>query len=151
MSTGTIIIKCALKEIGAHSILAPAPPESIVDGMGTLNSMLQLWLSNGIDLGIVPLSAPGDELGEPADAYQVIIDNLALSLAPNFDNGKQIVSVDLKNNARDGYNRIKNLYQVLTIPNKVVSSTLPRGAGNRRNINSPVFAGKGATVPSSDA
>jgi hypothetical protein len=146
MSTGTTIIQSALKEIGAHSIAAPSDPESIEIGMKSLNSMLQLWLSQDIDLGVVPLSAPGDELGEPADSTQVIIDCLAIILGPNFDNGGPVVSGELKNSSRRGYNRLKGLYQKLTIPNKAVSSTLPRGAGNRRYLDAPVFSAKGATV-----
>ncbi len=151
MSTGTVIIEAGLKVIGAHSIVAPADPESVVVGMDTLNSMLQVWLSQGIDLGIVPLSAPGEELSEPLDTTQAIIDNLAIAVAPNFDNGDNVVSVELKNNARRSFNRVKGLYQCLTIPDKVVSSTLPRGAGNRRQQWSNAFSGPGATIPSSDA
>ena len=119
--------------------------------MNTLNSMYQLWLSQNIDLGAVPLSSPGQEFGEPLDARQVIIDNLSILLAPNFDNGDVVVSKTLKDNARVGYNRIKGLYQKLSIPDKVVSSTLPQGAGNRRNESSNAFRGPGATIPSSDA
>ena len=98
MSDGTVIIKAALKEIGAHSIAAPADPESVEVGMNTLNSMLQIWLSQGIDLGIVPLETPGDELSEPLETTQAIIDNLAIGLAPNFDNGDNVVAIVLKAN-----------------------------------------------------
>lgn len=151
MSSGTTIIELALKEIGAHSIVAPADSESIVTGMSVLNSMLQLWLSQAIDLGIVPLQAPGDELGEPLDARQAIIDNLAVAVSPNFDNGNNIVSPALRAAANRGYTSIENLYQIVTIPNKVVSSTLPRGAGNDRGALNNPFAGSGATIKSSDA
>lgn len=150
MSAGTEIIEFALKEIGANSIAAPADAESIVIGRDTLNSMLQMWLSIGIDLGIVPLDAPGDELGEPLDATQAIIDNLAVELAPNFDNGKVVVSPTLRNNARRNYETIKSLYQTLSIPDKVLSSTLPRGAGNTRGVRRQVFEGSGGTVPSTN-
>ena len=148
MSSGTKIIESALKLIGAHSIAAPADAESVELGMETLNSMLQLWLSKQIDLGISPLDAPGDEVDEPLDSTQAIIDNLAVALGPNFDNGGEVVSQTLRVNANNGYNSIKSLYQVFTIPDKVVSSTLPRGAGNR---SGRTFAGKGATVASSGA
>jgi len=151
MSSGTEIVQAALKEIGAHSIVAPADPESILVGKNTLNSMLQIWLSQCIDLGIVPLDASGEELGEPADSTQVIIDNLAIALAPNFDNGDNVVSAELRNNARRGFVRLRGLYQILTIPDKVVSSTLPRGAGNDRGFRTKVFAGKGATITSSNS
>lgn len=152
MSSGTDIIQEALGEIGAHSIAAVADPDSIVKGMNVLNSMLQLWLSKGIDLGIVPLDAPGDELSEPLDARTGIVENLAILLAPKFDNGKVVVSQTLKDNARLSKVEIKNLYQVLTIPDKVVSSTLPRGQGNNCGLRlRRVFAGKGATLDSSNS
>lgn len=151
MSIGTVIIEDALKEIGAHSIAAPADPESVEIGMRGINSMLQIWLSQCIDIGIVPLESPGDELGEPLDTTQAIVDNLAILLAPNFDNGDNVVSKELRDNARRGYTRVRGLYQNLTIPDKVISSTLPRGAGNRRQERSRAFRGPGATIPSSDA
>ena len=151
MSSGTSLVKSALKKIGAHSIMAPADAESIEEGFKTLNAMLQLWLSEGINLGINPLQAPGDEVDEPADTTQAIIDNLAIACSPDYDNGGNIVSERLLANATTGYNRVKNLYQEFDIPNKVVSSTLPRGAGNTRGRDSRVFAGKGTTVASSDA
>lgn len=151
MSSGTEIIQAALMRIGAHSLVAPAPPESIIVGRDTLNSMLMLWLSQDIDLGIAPLDAPGDKLDEPLDTRQGIIDNLAIMLAPNFDNGKTVVSQTLVFNARIGFITIKSLYENLTIPDKVLSSTLPRGAGNTRGTLPRIFAGKGATTASSDS
>lgn len=146
MTTGTDIVEKALKLIGANSIAAPAAPETVVEGADALNSMLQTWTSQGIDLGIVPLEAPGDELGEPNDATNAIIENLALILAPNFDNGKMVVSVTLEKNAKRDYNIVKNLYQIVTIPNKVVSSTLPKGAGNKYPLFSDTYFRKGGIV-----
>lgn len=146
MSTGTAIIKRALQQIGAHSILAPASPQSITLGMEKLNSMLEMWLSKGIAIGFTPMNVPGSQLNEPADTRQGIIDNLAIKLAPDFDNGKVVVSQDLRTNARVGFNDIKNLYQKFTIPKKVVSSTLPVGAGNSRGNNRRTFFAKGATI-----
>ena len=76
MSDGTTLIESSLKLIGAHSIYAPADAESIEVSLGTLNSMLQLWLSQGIELNISPLNAVGEEVGEPLDTRQAIINNL---------------------------------------------------------------------------
>lgn len=146
MSSGTFIIQSAYQRIGAHSVVAPATPEAIEAGQFILNSMMQLWLSENIDLGTVPLLAPGSELGEPADSTNAIIDNLALLLAPNFDNGRQIVSPQLKANAKLGKSLIRNLYQQITIPEKVVSSTLPLGQGGRHGFRWRTFKGVGNTV-----
>lgn len=147
MSSGTFIIQSALKRIGANSLAQPAGPEAITEGRDILNSMLQLWLSENIDLGIVPLDAPGDELGEPLDARNAIIDNLALRLAPDFDNGNNIVSPQLTANAKREFTLIRNLYQKVLIPIKIVSSTLPIGQGNKTGLTRQrVFKGIGGTV-----
>ena len=146
MTIGTDVIKRALQSIGAHSIISPASPSSIVLGMEKLNSMLEMWLSQGIAIGFTPLGVPGDELNEPPDTKNGIISNLALELAPDFDNGKVVVSRELSRNARVNLTNIKNLYQKVTVPKKVVSSTLPKGAGNRRGVNRRTFFKKGSTV-----
>ena len=133
MSTGTAIIKDALKEIGVHSVVSPAAPESIEDGRKKLNSMLEMWLSRNIILGTTPLDQAGDELNEPEDCRNGIVYNLAIQCASLFDNGKVIVSPDLRTNARVSFQNINSLYASLEIPSKVLSSTTPIGAGNRQN------------------
>ena len=130
MSTGTDIIRDALSEIGVVSVVSPAAPETIEAGRKKLNSMLELWLSKNIVLGTRPLDVAGDELSEPADARNAIVTNLALELAPLFDNGKQIVSPNLRSNARRNYVNIRRLYGRVMVPEKVLSSTTPLGAGN---------------------
>jgi len=139
MSSGTEIIQTALQRIGVHSVAAPASPEAIVSGKDMLNSMLQMWQSIGVELGAVPLNAPGDELGEPMDARAGIIDNLAIYMAPEFSNGKQIVSPELSRSARIGYAFIKKMYQSIEIPKKKMSSTMPLGAGSTRGNHAAVF------------
>ena len=131
MTTGTVLIKKALQRIGADSIVAPASAEAIDNGLFYLNTLLELWLSKGIDIGTVPIAAAGDEVNEPVDARSAIINNLAVELAPDFDNGKNVVSTVLLAAAKREFATIKNLYQQLTIPEKVYSSTLPQGVGNQ--------------------
>jgi hypothetical protein len=146
MSTGTEIIHEALQEIGAHSDVAPASSASVTLGMKKLNSMLESWLSQGINVGFTPLSVPGDDLDESPSSRGGIVYQLALRLAGPFDNGKNIVSQDLRRNARIEFQVIKNLYKRVTVPEKVVSSTLPVGAGNSKGTNRRVFFKKGGTV-----
>lgn len=146
MSTGTAIIEEALQSIGAHSLVAPADPESIVIGKNRLNSMLEMWLTRGINIGFTPLDVPGDELNEPTDTRNGIVSNLSIIMAPLFDNGKIIVSADLKTQAKVEFISIRNLYQKFTIPKKGVSSTLPVGAGNSRGNRRRIFFGEDATI-----
>ena len=142
MSSGTEIIQEALGEIGAHSVASPAPAESVSVGMAVLNSMLQQWFDIGIDLGIMPLKNPGDELGEPMGARMGIVKNLAIVLAPKFDNGVSVVSQDLAKQSRNTYGQIRKMYQSITIPKKTVSSLMPLGSGHDRWVGRErTFAG----------
>ena len=146
MSSGTFIITSALKRIGAASIFQTLPPDSLIEGRDILKSMIQMWQSQGIILGTSPLDAPGDEFGEPLDVRNAIIDNLALMLAPDFDNGRGNVSKQLENNARAGLVLVKQIYRPLTVPNKALSSTTARGIGNINGVNSRVFFDDGEEV-----
>lgn len=135
MSTGTAIIQEALQEIGAHSVASPAGPESIETGRKKLNSMIQRWESELIIMGCVPLSAPGQELSEPSDARDAIVQNLALRLVPNFNNGRAVNITDLKEQAKDGLRYLERNYKTHTIPKRVPSATLPKGEGNRHVLD----------------
>jgi hypothetical protein len=146
MSTGTSIIHDALKRIGAYSIAQPAAPETISDALEILNSMIQTWRSKSIFLDLVPLKVEGSNLSEPLDARNAIVDNLALMLAPNFEDGKAVVSPQLKANAKAGLIDITRLYRKNTIPNKVPSATLPRGAGNDYGSGNDKFFRKGSAL-----
>lgn len=146
MSTGTDVIHDALQRIGAHSVASPAAPESVDHGRKVLNGMLQEWEGLYISLGTVPLEQPGEELSEPMDAYNGIVENLAIRLAPDFSSGKQVASEELKRNARRSFTTIKKLYQRFTLPKPVVSSTMPMGAGNMRGTWRRTFAGHGKEI-----
>ena len=141
MTTGTVIIKRAAQKIGA-----PTTSEAILSGMEQLNSMMEGWLTDGIQIGFTPLSVPADDLNEPPDAFNAIVTNLAIELAPDYDNGKVIVSQDLRRNATVSKTLIRNHYQRITVPGKIVSSTLPRGAGNRDFFRGRQFFGKGQSI-----
>jgi len=143
MSIGTDVIKGALRKIGAHSIVSPAEPGTIIETMETLNSMILEWISQDIELGITPLEAPSDDLDEPPGTRNIIEDNLAIAAAPNFDNGSTtVVSAALQRNARLGFGRLEVAYQAVSVPKKKVSGTLPRGAGNSRGNWEDTFFGK---------
>lgn len=146
MSTGTTLVKRALSRIGANSIVQPATGNTINDAFEVLKSMIQLWESWGIDLGVVPLEVVGDDLSEPPDSTNAIINNLALELAPDFSNGKQVISPALVRQANMDFWRVETLYQTFTVPNKVVSKTLPVGQGNSKGIYRRTFFGPNATV-----
>lgn len=146
MSTGTVIIKRALQKIGASSALSEPSAESIQTAFEVLNGMISNWLSQNIQTGATLLSVAGDELNEKQDCTNAIILNLAVQLGPDFDNGKVVVSQDLKLLAFTEFTRIAALYRTLDIPKKVVSSTLPKGQGNSRFRGRQTFYGEGDTI-----
>ncbi len=144
MSSGTSIITAAAQRIQAHSVAMPITAEGISDGRDRLNSMLQMWESRNIFLGVVPLNAPGDELSEPMDAKNAIIDNLAIEMAADF--GGAVVSNELRQSANRGMEFIEKQYQSVDIPNRAVSELMPMGAGNKSQRWDRVFIGKGVKL-----
>ncbi len=100
MTIGTKIITGALRKIQVHTLNSPASPEDIENAVDTLNSMIELWVSKGIELGVLPLESSGNELGEPPDSTNAIKSNLALYLADDYEDGECIVSMTLRDNAR---------------------------------------------------
>lgn len=131
MSSGTFIITEGYKRFGAYTVFNAPPNEAIISGMKQLNGMLDRWRSKYIDLPFTNLTVPGEQLGEPVDATEAIIDNLALQLSSNYSSGNlSIVSQELRRNARVGLNDLKVAYRCLPIPNFILSSTTPVGQGN---------------------
>ncbi len=146
MSSGTTLVKGALRQLQATSESSEASPATFVIGKDKLNAMLQLWISQGILLETTPINSVGGEVSEPQDARNGIILNLAVELEMEFGVSDVPSSQRLHGNAAKAYNDIKRLYQSLTIPQRVVSSTTPIGAGNPRYWRTNAFKPRGGTV-----
>lgn len=146
MSSGTVVVQKSLRHIGAHSLASPASPESLEEGRGALCSMLHMWLTRNIDLGVSPLEAIGDQLNEPPDSLIGITTNLAIVLSIDYDNGKVVASQELIALASTQFEYIRSAYWNGVIPDKVVSATLPRGQGARFWWTDSTFFGGGATL-----
>ena len=129
MTTGTKVIQRALGHLNVHSVLSPANPESIIDGMDVLNSFIASLQDDNVDIGAVPLSAPGDDLSEPLGARNAIEYNLAVLMQPLFP-GKQISPVILRE-APKLLASLKRQWRTVSIPKKQVSSTLIKGSGHK--------------------
>lgn len=143
MSSGTALINRALQMIGVRSVVSPATPEDIQLGLELLNGMMEEWLSRNINISVVPLKVAGDDLFEPGDTTNPIIYNLAIQMAPAFDNGQVVVSPNLATNARQGMFTVQALYRIIPEVPKGVSGTLPVGAGNTRGVQQKTFFGPG--------
>jgi len=146
VSTGTQIIQDAAAEIGVHSPVDPISPEGLQVGLRKLMSMLQLWQSQGIKFDFIPITIVGEELFEPPDTTNAIVSNLAILLGPTFEDGAGVIPPQLIGTAEQQYQWVKTLYEFITIPNKVASSLLIRGAGNSKGIFRQVFNGIDGTV-----
>jgi len=146
VSTGTDLIQGALRQLQAHSEASSASAGTIVIGKDKLNSMLQLWVSQGIAIEITPIDAVGDEVSEPQDATNAIILNLAVELEMDFGVTDIPSSQRLRGNATRAKAEVRRIYQTVDTPLRVVSSTTPLGAGNSKAFNSRVFKPRGGVV-----
>jgi hypothetical protein len=146
MSTGTDLILGSLRLLQAHSVASSAETETIVIGKDKLNSMLQLWISQGIAIETTPIEAVGDEVSEPEDTTNAIVENLAVEMEMEFGVLNPADSQRLHANAQGSYNDVKRIYLSITIPNKIISSTTPMGAGNTNGFRARVFKPRGGIV-----
>jgi len=142
MSTGITIIKAALGEIGQDSEQTEAQAVDLVNAVNTLNSMLAIWETNDIDMKLTMIAVAADELSEPIDAFNGIVQLLALERAPRYSSGGvSVVSPQLQNNANRNYEFIRGKYGIKNLerPKRKVSGTLPRGAGQTRGFKPQIF------------
>ncbi len=125
------LINDAFDEIGIASYEFDLSPGEIQSALRKLDSLMASWNSLGIFVGYPLPSSPStssidSQSGVPDVAYEAIITNLAIRIAPSF--GKQ-VSVDTKIAARTSYNALLSLYAnpvEMRFPR-----SLPAGAGNK--------------------
>jgi hypothetical protein len=142
MSTGTIIIQNAFREIQFDSPNTAADSGDYVAAVPYLNSMIAKWLGQNMDLGCSTLSVAGDELNEPMDCTTGIIKSLAIILAPSSGGG--VVTPELIQSQRIEFEYIKFYYGInFNKPLKKLSSTTPMGAGNTRGTRPRIFLGDG--------
>jgi len=146
MSTGTELVQAALRLLQAHSEASSASTGTIVIGKKKLNSMLQTWVSQGIDIQITPADAVGDEVSEPEDTTNAIEENLAVKMEMEFGALAPLDSKTLRANATASKAEVRGIYQTVDIPLRKVSSTTPLGAGNTKAFNSRIFKPRGGVV-----
>ncbi len=132
MSTVNFLVLGALTKIGKNSPLKPAKPEDVLTGLQSLQSFLQQLETQNIILTANPVRAPSDEVGESLDTRNALINNLAIEISTNYDNGQGIVSDSLQRNANSGMAFLKKWYTEDCLPTRRISSTAPLGAGNEK-------------------
>lgn len=121
----------AFEEIGLADYVFDLQPEQLQSALRRLDSMMMEWNAQGIRLSYPIASSPQDsdldtETNAPDSAWEAIITNLAIRIAPGY--GKT-VSPDTKASAKGAYNI---LLQRATFPlEKQLPETMPIGQGNK--------------------
>ncbi len=124
-------VTSAFEEIGLADYVFDLQPEQLEAALRRLDSMIAEWNAEGIRLGYAMPSSPQDsdldtETNVPDSAWEAIITNLAIRIAPGY--GKA-VSPDTKVSAKGAYNV---LLQRATFPlEKQFPETMPIGQGNK--------------------
>ena len=129
MTTKRQLVEAAHAELGLADYVFDLPTEQLQLALRRLDAMMADWNGMGLRLGYaIPGSVEGGDLdteaGVPDRAWEAIVTNLAIRLAPSF--GKQ-VSPQTIASAERGLNML--LGKVL--PPEQTLGRLPAGAGNK--------------------
>lgn len=129
MTTKRQLIEAAHAELGLADYVFDLPSEQLQLALRRLDAMMADWNGMGLRLGYaIPGSVEGGDLdteaGVPDRAWEAIVTNLAIRLAPSF--GKQ-VAAETKATAERGLNML--LGKVL--PPEMSLGRIPAGAGNK--------------------
>lgn len=154
MSTANFLILSALTRIGKNSPLKKAKADDVNAGLASLQSFLQQLSTMNIFLTTNPIRTVSDDVGETLDTRNALINNLAIEIATNYDNGQIIVSESLRRNAETGMAFLKKWFTQDPPPLRRISSTAPLGAGNERfrfSTSSRKFFGPARILTEPDA
>lgn len=137
------LVDAAMAEIGLASYAFDLMPEQRESALRRLDSLMAEWNARGLRLGYPIPDNPADsdidvDSNIPDAAWEAVITNLALRLAPSY--GKQ-VNIETKVTARHSLNTI---LARAALPAEMKLPSMPSGAGNKA-IDSPF-----TTEPSSD-
>lgn len=123
--TVATVIKDALQQIVVQASEAPIEADEAQTAIRFLNRLMARFDAEGIDLGYTKVISLGDLVTIPDGAYDGVIYNLSLALAPQYD---VPVSIDLKMLAKEGLKTLRTL--TFSIGPSSYGDTLPIGSGN---------------------
>ena len=124
-------VTSAFEEIGLADYVFDLSPEQLESALRRLDAMIAEWNAKGIRLSYPLPSSPQDsdldqETFVPDAAYEAVITNLAVRIAPGY--GKTVLP-DTKMVAKGAYD---TLLQRATFPlEQQFPDTMPSGAGNK--------------------
>lgn len=133
------LAQSALEELGVSGYDFDTSPDQLQTAIGRMDMMLAEWNIKGIRLGY-PISKeensePGDDSNIPDWAWEAVITNLAIRLAPSY--GKT-VSLDTRAVAKNSFTTLCSNF---SMPREMQFNSMPRGAGykgtNNRFMSNP--------------
>jgi hypothetical protein len=129
------LVDAAMAEIGLASYAFDLMPEQRESALKRLDSLMAEWNARGLRLGYPVPDNPNDsdidvDSNIPDAAWEAVITNLALRLAPSY--GKQ-VNIETKVTARHSLNTI---LARAALPAEMKLPSMPSGAGNK-SIDNP--------------
>jgi hypothetical protein len=124
------LVDAAMVEIGLASYAFDLMPEQRESALRRLDSLMAEWNARGLRLGYPIPDNPADsdidvDSNIPDAAWEAVITNLALRLAPSY--GKQ-VNIETKVTARHSLNTI---LARAALPSEMKLPSMPSGAGNK--------------------
>jgi hypothetical protein len=142
-------VEASLEEIGLASYVFDLSPQQVESAVRRLDAQMASWNALGIRVGYPLPGSPqdtglDDETNVPDAAYEAIITNLGIKLAPSY--GKT-VSPDTKATAKRTYD---TLLSRAAMPMEMqLPASMPRGAGAKAyddpfvdNPEEPILAGR---------
>ena len=142
-------VEASLEEIGLASYVFDLSPQQVESAVRRLDAQMASWNALGIRVGYPLPGSPqdtglDDETNVPDAAYEAIITNLGIKLAPSY--GKT-VSADTKATAKRTYD---TLLSRAAMPMEMqLPASMPRGAGAKAyddpfvdNPEEPILAGR---------
>ena len=129
MTTKLDLIEAAHAELGLSDYIFDLPSEQLQQALRRLDAMMADWNGMGLRLGYpIPGNLEGgdlsDEAGIPDRAWEAVITNLAIRLAPTF--GKQVPP-----ETRATADRSLNMLLGKVLPPQMQFGRIPAGAGNK--------------------
>lgn len=120
-----------LEEIGLASYIFDMPADALESALRRLDTMMAQWNAKGLRLGYPLPTSPGDsdldqETDTPDAAWEAIITNLAIRIAPQFGRTPQ---PETKATAKMAYDTI--MAKAAMPPEMQLPGAMPAGAGNK--------------------
>jgi len=122
-------VRAILQEILVQATEADLEASEVEDTIFYMNNFMTELDANGVNLGYTVVTSVADTITIPAGALNGMIKNVAVQVAPQFD--EAIVSTDLIRQARNSL-KIMNVLGLNLQPAQF-PGTLPIGSGNEHN------------------